>query len=1617
MGATSLLFATASGHGAVPPVHESDEESEEEVLARGFVPAATVLVDSLVGTGRTVPPASATPAAGGPVAPASMRTDAAAPGPVPAVAAAPFPASAVAAVSAPVPALAAAPTPTPEVAVAPTFASAPTVPIVAPTSAPGISGAVAPVAAAVAPPTTPSSFPVQPPLPHGAPAAGGTPVVVTPVVAAAPGPVADAMAGSVTMEGVGLAPSSPPSADAASPTTFHAALERVPNGFPPAVTTAADVSTYDGLPAARASPPVLSDEERGTLRVEADGLCAGRSSSEESDAPPMRGAVGSPSAGVVATKPVSSVRVSPKRPRADGERIAVPDVAGTPPIPTPAVPPSVAIPAATAGTAASPELPPADGPGAVPPPAAVVPSSPARQVLRLRLGPVPPDAPAVVEPPGGSTGRPAELSLSNNSTPVSGPVSTSQAKAGSESGAALPAVYPPLGASAGPSVVPPLPLASSVQSPSVVAMQEDGGAGAGTDGSARASPGPAQTRSSTRQQQQAASSVPPTAPVAVPVAPVAAAAGVAQSVASNRGTGPSPSPQPSSLPVLLPTPTATGALPSATRNLPRSMTPVQVHRATMPLRLVYDGEPFDEDAEFALSNPPYVSEYVSFFDSAGRINYPGVLKPGEKVSSNNKRELLQRFRRPARAVPGAIPPLLTPASYVSFGLNTATVAAAAAPTAAVPQRPVTAAAPVAARSVSAGQMPARAPTLSASGPSKVHIVRQVVPPGAAVVPAAPAAPDASAAPVPGVGTVSAPLVVRTSLAPPLPLPPGPRTHQEELLRIHIQRATAGLTPKQLGLRLLLLRREKLIRKQIEERQAQLRSLPVELPNDVRRLAVIEAKQFKLLHLQHGVRARVLAEHKRLLLSPPCVTPPSAVDSSKSEAAVSPTLAVASTDVHMATSVGGMVATVCANYQRPTPASSFGHRFGVGSVGLATIGFWGNTSRLQRMYLVNQMERHGKMRQSWHDRLASHALAFRDVHSRLAAEKRKLLSSIDRYFRDKAKEEERRKRREMVERMNALKNNDEEAYLKLLSKTKNERLLQVLRQTDRYLSQIGAQVEKQKEAGGSSTPALTATQMRRRQREMEDEMAKAADADEVDLAGDYDSLAAMSRRRQAYYTLSHSIQEKVSQPDNLVGGTLKPYQVEGLSWLVSLFNNNLNGILADEMGLGKTIQTIALLAYLVHVKQQRGPFLVIVPLSTMSNWVRELNAWAPSLVKVVYRGDPNTRRHLQATAMRPGTFQILLTTYEFVVKDQNVLSRTHWLYIIMDEGHRMKNAHCKLAMTLGVRYRSRSRLLLTGTPLQNNLTELWALLNFLLPTIFSSADSFESWFSAPFQARAMGDAAELNSEETLLVINRLHQVLRPFLLRRLKTDVEKQLPEKVESVIRCGMSAWQRVLYRQVSAKIGIAAGGGANVRSFNNMLMQLKKICNHPYLFCDDETIDGLPEDWLIRSSGKFALLANVLPKLIATGHRVLLFSQMTRALDYLEDLLDAIRIRFLRLDGTTKAEDRQEKLEQFNEKESPYGCFLLSTRAGGLGLNLQTADTVIIFDSDWNPQVRYHRLLLLGCVLASLRCVALLSLLCCGCLFAASAESLTLLTFSVGHAFVMDERVWCCSGGLVIVI
>uniref|UniRef100_A0AAQ5Z6J9 SWI/SNF related, matrix associated, actin dependent regulator of chromatin, subfamily a, member 2 n=1 Tax=Amphiprion ocellaris TaxID=80972 RepID=A0AAQ5Z6J9_AMPOC len=454
-----------------------------------------------------------------------------------------------------------------------------------------------------------------------------------------------------------------------------------------------------------------------------------------------------------------------------------------------------------------------------------------------------------------------------------------------------------------------------------------------------------------------------------------------------------------------------------------------------------------------------------------------------------------------------------------------------------------------------------------------------------------------------------------------------------------------------------------------------------------------------------------------------------------------------------------------------------------------------------------------------------------------------------------------------------------------------------------------------------------------------------------------SVATDQTSSHSYYGVAHAVIEKVEKQSSLlINGTLKQYQIQGLEWMVSLYNNNLNGILADEMGLGKTIQTIALITYLMEHKRLNGPYLIIVPLSTLSNWTYELDKWAPSVVKIAYKGTPGLRRGL-VPQLRSGKFNVLLTTYEYIIKDKHILAKIRWKYMIVDEGHRMKNHHCKLTQVLNTHYVAPRRLLLTGTPLQNKLPELWALLNFLLPTIFKSCSTFEQWFNAPFAMT--GERVDLNEEETILIIRRLHKVLRPFLLRRLKKEVESQLPEKVEYVIKCDMSAIQKVLYRHMQKGILLTDGsekdkkGKGGAKTLMNTIMQLKKICNHPYMFQPD----------LYRASGKFELLDRILPKLQATSHRVLLFCQMTTLMTIMEDYFSYRNFQYLRLDGTTKAEDRAALLKKFNEEGSQYFIFLLSTRAGGLGLNLQAADTVVIFDSDWNPhqdlqaQDRAHRI------------------------------------------------------------
>ncbi|KAK2793864.1 hypothetical protein FQN50_009971 [Emmonsiellopsis sp. PD_5] len=555
-----------------------------------------------------------------------------------------------------------------------------------------------------------------------------------------------------------------------------------------------------------------------------------------------------------------------------------------------------------------------------------------------------------------------------------------------------------------------------------------------------------------------------------------------------------------------------------------------------------------------------------------------------------------------------------------------------------------------------------------------------------------------------------------------------------------------------------------------------------------------------------------------------------------------------------------------------------------------------------------------------------------------------------HHQDMERDEQKRVERTAKQRLQALKANDEETYMKLLGQAKDSRISHLLKQTDGFLRQLAASVKAQQRS----------TAEKYGDDRFEDESEIEDDDDDEEESG----------RKVDYYAVAHRIKEDITkQPSILVGGTLKEYQIKGLQWMISLYNNNLNGILADEMGLGKTIQSISLITYLIEMKKQNGPFLVIVPLSTLTNWNLEFEKWAPGVTRIVYKGPPNVRKQ-QQQAIRWGNFQVLLTTYEYIIKDRPVLSKVKWVHMIVDEGHRMKNAGSKLSSTLTQYYTTRYRLILTGTPLQNNLPELWNLLNFVLPNIFKSVKSFDEWFNTPFANTGGQDRMDLTEEEQLLVIRRLHKVLRPFLLRRLKKDVEKDLPDKQERVIKCRFSSLQAKLYKQLVTHnklvVSDGKGGKTGMRGLSNMLMQLRKLCNHPFVFesVEDEMNPGRGTNDLIwRTAGKFELLDRILPKFKASGHRVLMFFQMTQIMNIMEDFLRLRGLKYLRLDGSTKSDDRSDLLREFNAPGSDYFCFLLSTRAGGLGLNLQTADTVIIYDSDWNPhqdlqaQDRAHRI------------------------------------------------------------
>ncbi|XP_076901176.1 protein PHOTOPERIOD-INDEPENDENT EARLY FLOWERING 1-like [Bidens hawaiensis] len=291
-------------------------------------------------------------------------------------------------------------------------------------------------------------------------------------------------------------------------------------------------------------------------------------------------------------------------------------------------------------------------------------------------------------------------------------------------------------------------------------------------------------------------------------------------------------------------------------------------------------------------------------------------------------------------------------------------------------------------------------------------------------------------------------------------------------------------------------------------------------------------------------------------------------------------------------------------------------------------------------------------------------------------------------------------------------------------------------------------------------------------------------------------------------------------------SLREYQHIGLDWLVSMYEKRLNGILADEMGLGKTIMTIALLAHLACEKVIWGPHLIVVPTSVMLNWETEFLKWCPAFKILTYFGSAKERKHKRQGWMKQNSFHICITTYRLVIQDSKIFKRKKWKYLILDEAHLIKNWKSQRWQTL-LNFNSKRRILLTGTPLQNDLMELWSLMHFLMPHIFQSHQEFKDWFSNPISGMVEGQE-KVNKE----VVDRLHNVLRPFILRRLKRDVEKQLPGKHEHVIYCRLSRRQRNLYEDFIASSETQATlASSNFFGMISVIMQLRKVCNHPDLF------------------------------------------------------------------------------------------------------------------------------------------------------------------------------------------
>eukprot|EP01103_Thecamoeba_quadrilineata_P010717 TRINITY_DN2391_c0_g1_i1.p1 TRINITY_DN2391_c0_g1~~TRINITY_DN2391_c0_g1_i1.p1 ORF type:complete len:873 (+),score=175.38 TRINITY_DN2391_c0_g1_i1:46-2664(+) len=574
-------------------------------------------------------------------------------------------------------------------------------------------------------------------------------------------------------------------------------------------------------------------------------------------------------------------------------------------------------------------------------------------------------------------------------------------------------------------------------------------------------------------------------------------------------------------------------------------------------------------------------------------------------------------------------------------------------------------------------------------------------------------------------------------------------------------------------------------------------------------------------------------------------------------------------------------------------------------------------------------------------------------------------------------------------------------------------------------------ERKKETNRITIKATTVSQSKRKIQECLQNFGKKKVQSIEDFISRCELFASLYKAIVPKFDSMKKNPKEVIQPPDTLQKELKKYQIIGLNWLYFINQEGLNGILADEMGLGKTIQTIALISLLMQ-KDEVGPHLIVVAASTLANWRNELEAWCPSLRVIEYYGSQKERDELQEEIRyAEDPYNVVMTTYNlcFTKYDRKFLKKMKWSYLVLDEAHQCKNPSTqRFKSLLKLSKLAKNRLLLTGTPLQNNLGELCTLMCFLMPEIMGAKGSNISNLFKGFKTNNSDQSLEDDKR-----VVRLKSALAPLILRRLKSEVSKELSPKIEKIEMCDMTEYQEKLYnemtvrsrnqwqRHVELKERNTSGKKKEKKEeeemdtdipiksglMNNIIVQLRKMSVTPLLFREeysDEDVDmivsllastgkinlpnirdelresndfqihkfcqsyketesyALTNEQLFECSGKFMALKEMLSSLFSENHRILLFSQMTRIMDILEAFLTWLGYSYLRLDGSTPVGERQALIDKYNSDPSIF-IFLLSTRAGGLGINLATADTVIFMDISFNPQVerqaedRAHRI------------------------------------------------------------